>query len=168
MPAEITLVLVRHAIAEERGSAWPDDDERPLSRDGEKKWKRGAKGLATVLPEVDLLLCSPLRRTRQTADVLAPALATPARVELFDALRPETRPTAVIAALKTRRVHGVVVLIGHDPMLPQLAATLLHLEGPLEFRKGGALALVTQGLGARGPSRLEWFVTPRMLRALAG
>ena len=46
MTTELHLVLVRHAIAEERGAAWPDDDQRPLSRDGARKWKRAARGLA--------------------------------------------------------------------------------------------------------------------------
>lgn len=167
MPADVTLFLVRHAVAEERGAAWPDDDERPLSREGSRKWKRGARGLAAMLPRVDLLLSSPLLRTRQTADMLAQALPSPCKVELFDGLRPDTRPTAAIAALKGRRAQGAVVLVGHDPMLSQLGAALLHLEGLIEFRKGSAMALVAPGLGTRGPARLEWFLPPRVLRSLA-
>ena len=59
-------------------------------------------------------------------------------------------------------------MVGHEPMLSELASLLLHLQGPLEFRKGAAMLLVTQGLGTRGPARLEWFLTPRVLRELAG
>jgi broad specificity phosphatase PhoE len=70
---EVHLLLVRHAIAEERGAAWPDDDQRPLSHDGARKWKRAARGLARVVPSVDLLLTSPLTRTFQTAEILARA-----------------------------------------------------------------------------------------------
>ena len=53
-------------------------------------------------------------------------------------------------------------------MLSELAALLLHLQGPLEFRKGAAMLLVTSGFGTRGPARLEWFLTPRVLREIAG
>ena len=53
-------------------------------------------------------------------------------------------------------------------MLSELASLLMHLQGPLEFRKGAAMLLGTQGLGTRGPARLEWFLTPRVLRDLAG
>jgi hypothetical protein len=28
------------------------------------------------------------------------------------------------------------------------------------------MALITQGLGTRGPARLEWFLTPRQLRLI--
>jgi phosphohistidine phosphatase SixA len=85
---------------------------------------------------------------------------------LFEALRPDTGPATVISALRARGLSGTVVLVGHEPMLSELASTLLHLQGPVEFRKGAAMALITQGLGTRGPARLEWFLTPRQLRLI--
>lgn len=166
MAAEIRLVLVRHAIAEERGPSWPDDDERPLTREGMRKWKQAARGLALLVPRADALLTSPLVRTCQTAEVLAHAMGGQTRLEPFAALRPGTGTVDTIAALKARPVKGTVLLVGHEPSLSELASTLLHLHGAVEFKKGAAMALVTQGLGARGPARLEWFVTPRLLRAL--
>jgi len=165
---ELHVLLVRHAIAEERGAAWPDDDQRPLSHDGTRKWKRAARGLARVMPSVDLLLTSPLTRTFQTAEILARALSPSPKVQMFEALRPETRPGTLVTALRSRSPKGTVVLVGHEPMLSELASLLMHLQGPLEFRKGAAMLLVTQGLGTRGPARLEWFLTPRVLRDLAG
>jgi phosphohistidine phosphatase len=165
---ELQLVLVRHAIAEERGAAWPDDEQRPLSRDGARKWKRAARGLARVVPTVDQLLTSPLTRTFQTAEILAKALSPAPKLQLFDALRPDTPAGAVVTALRARSPKGTVVLVGHEPMLSELAALLLHLQGPLEFRKGAAMLLVTNGFGTRGPARLEWFLTPRVMREVGG
>jgi phosphohistidine phosphatase len=165
---ELQLLLIRHAIAEERGSAWPDDDQRPLSRDGARKWKRAARGLTRVIPVVDHLLTSPLTRTFQTAEILAKALSTSPKVQLLDALRPDTPPRSLLTALRSKPLKGTIALVGHEPMLSELTALLLHLEGPLEFRKGAAMLLVTNGLGTRGPARLEWFLTPRVLRAVAG
>jgi phosphohistidine phosphatase len=165
---ELHLLLVRHAIAEERGAAWPDDDQRPLSRDGARKWKRAAHGLAQVVPGVDHLLTSPLTRTFQTAEILAKALSPSPKVQLLDELRPDARAASLVAALRAKSPKGTVVLVGHEPMLSELAARLLHLQGSLEFRKGAAMLLVTSGLGTRGPARLEWFLTPRVLRAIAG
>lgn len=168
MAVDLQLLLIRHAIAEERGAAWPDDDQRPLSRDGIRKWKRAARGLARIVPSVDLLVTSPLTRCFQTAEILARALTPSPKVQMFDALRPDTRPGALVTALRTRAPKGTVAMVGHEPMLSELAALLLHLQGPLEFRKGAAMLLITQGLGTRGPSRLEWFLTPRVMRELAG
>ena len=81
MATELQLLLVRHAIAEERGAAWPDDEQRPLSHDGARKWKRAARGLARVVPVVDQLLTSPLTRTFQTAEILAKALSPSPKVQ---------------------------------------------------------------------------------------
>lgn len=167
MPAETTLYLVRHAIAEERGAAWPDDDVRPLSRDGIRKWRRGASGFAAIAPGIDLVLTSPLLRARQTADLLQARLQGRPPVEESDALGPDVPPAVLLKRLRQRQVPAHVVLVGHEPSLSRLAATLLHLEGALDVRKGSAMAIVVTGLGARGPGRLEWYATPRMLRRLA-
>lgn len=131
-----------------------------------RKWKQAARGLALLVPRADALLTSPLVRTWQTAEVLAQSMHGSIKLEPFTALRPDTRIVDTIAALKARPVKGTAVLVGHEPLLSELASSLLHLHGPLEFKKGAALSLVTQGLGARGPARLEWFVTPRVLRDL--
>ena len=168
MSAETTLYLVRHAIAEERGAAWPDDDVRPLSRDGVRRWRRGAAGLAALVANVDLILSSPLLRARQTAEILQDRLQGRPLIEDFDALKPDVPPLVVLKRLRQRQPPAHVALVGHEPALSRLAATLLHLEGALDLRKGSAMAIAVAGLGTRGPGRLEWYATPRMLRRLAG
>lgn len=168
MSTEVTLYLVRHAIAEDRGPAWPDDDVRPLTREGIRRWKRGARGFATLVPSVDLLLSSPLLRARQTADLLRGAWPSSPPLEDFDGLGPDVPPAVLLKRLRQRQVPSQVVLVGHEPSLSRLAATLLHCEGAIEPRKGSAMAIVVSGLGTRGPGRLEWYATPRMLRRLAG
>ena len=163
---EVQLILVRHAIAEESGPAWPDDGQRPLTRDGARKWKAAARGLASLVPAVDALLTSPLVRAVQTAEVLSRALVPSPRLVLCDALQPGATPQVVLASLRQRHLEGTVVLVGHEPSLSELAGALLHAQGAIEFRKGAALALTTRGLGQRGPARLDWFLPPRALRAL--
>ena len=74
MPGPFHLYLVRHAVAEERGPAWPDDSQRPLTEEGAKRWRRQAAGLAALEARPDLILTSPFTRARQTADLLAAAL----------------------------------------------------------------------------------------------
>lgn len=168
MAAETTLYLLRHAIAEDRGAAWPDDEVRPLSRDGIRKWRRGAAGFAALVPAVDLILSSPLLRARQTAEMLQLRLTGRPPIQDFDALKPDVPPLVVLKRLRHRQPPGHVVLVGHEPGLSRLAATLLHLEGALDLGKGSAMAIAVAGLGTRGPGRLEWYATPRMLRRIAG
>jgi phosphohistidine phosphatase len=65
------LYLVRHGVAFDADpTQWPDDRDRPLTPDGEKKFREVAAGLATLAPTVDVVLSSPLVRAWQTAQIL--------------------------------------------------------------------------------------------------
>ena len=63
------LILWRHAEAEE-GGVGMDDLQRALTPRGEKQAVRMAAWLVRQLPEGLRVLCSPARRTEQTAQAL--------------------------------------------------------------------------------------------------
>ncbi|HSD65172.1 MAG TPA: histidine phosphatase family protein, partial [Vicinamibacteria bacterium] len=67
------LLIIRHAIAAERGTPGIPDEERPLTPEGETKFREVAKGLARLVARPDALLTSPLLRARQTAAIAAEA-----------------------------------------------------------------------------------------------
>ena len=73
MPGPYELYLVRHGLADERGDSWPDDTKRPLTEEGISSLRKSARGLARAGVSFDVILTSPLVRTRQTADVIASA-----------------------------------------------------------------------------------------------
>ncbi len=66
------LYLVRHATAEDRAET--GDDERALTEEGKAKMIRATRGLAKLKVRPDLILASPLRRARETAEILAEGL----------------------------------------------------------------------------------------------
>ena len=45
MAGTVELLLVRHAIAAERGPNYPDDRKRPLTSEGVTRFKRVVEGL---------------------------------------------------------------------------------------------------------------------------
>ena len=64
------LYLVRHAIAFDFDtSQWPDDSQRPLTPEGQKRFSRAARAWR-ARPSVDLVLSSPWVRAWQTAELL--------------------------------------------------------------------------------------------------
>ncbi|MDQ4042861.1 MAG: histidine phosphatase family protein, partial [Actinomycetota bacterium] len=68
------LYVVRHAVAQKRDeNIWPDDSERPLTVEGEEKFRRAARGLLRLVPEVEVVLSSPFTRTWGTAEILEQA-----------------------------------------------------------------------------------------------
>ena len=63
---------MRHAIAVDPGEPGIETDEvRPLSSKGIKRTRKAARGLKRLAVPFDALLTSPLRRARQTADIVA-------------------------------------------------------------------------------------------------
>ncbi len=164
----LQLVLVRHAVAEDRDRrCWPDDRKRPLTRDGMRKFRKAAAGLGVLCAPVDRVLTSPLVRAQQTAALLSEVAGWPPAVAT-----PELAPGGTVArVLKVLRESSAerVALVGHEPDLTQLLA--VSIAGPdvvlgCELKKGAAIALCFAAEPRPGRGRLQWLATPRMLRAL--
>jgi phosphohistidine phosphatase len=166
MPA-FTLYLIRHAEAAERGDAWPDDTVRPLTADGRRRFEHAVEGLARLEVSIDLVLASPLTRTRQTAEILSRVLPEHPKVVDVKALAPGGTHAAIVAALTEHATHSSLAVVGHEPGLGTLAARLMGTRAPLAFKKGAVCRIDLGSLPPSGPGTLKWFVTPRMLRALA-
>lgn len=159
----MTVYLVRHAIAEDRGPVWPDDHARPLTVRGAARMQQIARRLADRGVQVERIWSSPLVRALQTADILAPLWTPAGTVEVVEALAPGHTPSHAGPALAARRASGPVALVGHEPDLGWLAAWMIGAESPVPFKKGGVARVdVPDGLAA-GAGRLVWLVTPKIV-----
>jgi phosphohistidine phosphatase len=168
MAAVIELYLVRHAIAAERGPAYPDDRLRPLTPEGRRRFKTAVRGLVAAGLELDLILTSPLTRAEETAAILAAGFSRRVPVDVLDALAPGGKPAAIVDAVaRLARRHRRLALVGHDPDLGELAARLLAARGAVEFRKGAVCAIDVNSATPGGPGTLRWLLPPRLLRRLA-
>jgi phosphohistidine phosphatase len=166
MPGPYELYLVRHAIAEERGDAWPDDTKRPLSDDGISRMRKTARGLARLGVAVDVILTSPLVRTRQTAEFVAGAMDQKPAIVNIDSLAPGGGFTAVAADLEKHARKSRIALVGHEPGIGEIAARLIGSRHPIEFKKGAICRIDVDALPPTGPGDLRWFLPPRILRAV--
>jgi phosphohistidine phosphatase len=153
-------------LAEKRGEAWPDDAKRPLTDQGMSRVQKGAMGLIRVGVDFDLILTSPLTRTRQTAELIAAQFDLRPHIVSTDALAPGGTFQAVLAELEKHVKRTRIALVGHEPDLGELAARLLGLRRPLEFKKGGACRIDVAEIPPTGPGSLRWFLPPRVLRYL--
>ena len=166
MPGPYELYFVRHGLAEERGDAWPDDTKRPLTEEGMSRLRKAVKGLAGIGVSIDVVLTSPLVRARQTADILAGGLDPRPSIVNIDSLAPAGSYAAVLADLEKHSRKCRLALVGHEPMLGELAARLIGSRHPIEFKKGGVCRLDVEDLPPAGPGDLRWLLTPKILRAL--
>ena len=160
------LLIIRHAIAAERGTPGMSDDERPLTPEGEQRFRKAAKGLARISGRPDVLFTSPLVRARRTAEIAAEAWGRLETVTL-DALA-QGDDEGLEKALASRGPEDLVVIVGHEPHVSTLLGRLLGSShgDRLAFRKGGAALVELSGRLAQG-GQLVWFLPPKTLRALA-
>ena len=127
MEAGLRLYLVRHAIAEDRDPVlWPEDGKRPLTQRGVRRFRRAARGISALVPEVDVLLSSPFVRAWDTALMLTDEAGWPQPLTC-DELTTDA-PTAVISALQPYADRELIALVGHEPYLGHFAAALLGSE----------------------------------------
>jgi phosphohistidine phosphatase len=166
MAASLELYLIRHGVAEERGSAYRDDTKRPLSEAGTDALRKAACGLARFGVSFDLVLTSPLVRARQTADVLAAALRPRPSIIEIAALAPGGTFQALVEELAARTSGHRIALIGHEPDLSQLAARLAGLRQPLPFKKGAVCRIDFAAAPPSPPGTLRWFLPPAALRKM--
>jgi len=158
-------LLVRHAIAVPSGTPGIPDDERPLTAEGEKRFRKAARGLARLVPRPDAILSSPLPRALRTAELAAAAWGR-LRVQTAPALATDRFADWEAAVSKLGSLE-LVALFGHEPHLSMLLAQLLGSSDAerFAFKKGGA-ALVELPGGLKEGGTLLGAWSPGALREL--
>jgi phosphohistidine phosphatase len=164
------VYLIRHAVAHKRDQErWPDDRRRPLTPEGEEEFEGAARGLARVVPTVEVLLSSPYERAWRTAEILAEQAGWPAP-QTLPALEPDIPPEKVVLALETYAGEQSIALAGHRPGLHELAVYLLTGDAggaDMKIKKGGVVCIEFDDAPKAGAGKLRWMFTPRVLRTLA-
>ena len=124
------LILWRHAEAEEAPEGM-DDLQRALTVRGEKQAVRMAAWLDRQLPSGLRMLCSPARRTEQTAHALG------RKYKLRAELLPGGTPQELLELVQWPQARGAVLVVGHQPVLGEAIAQLLGLpSSACAVRKG--------------------------------
>ncbi len=163
------LLLIRHAIAEERDvGARADDRERTLTTHGEERFRRIARVLTAIWDPPDLVLASPYVRAWQTALILEEECGW-AAPEACCELEPANPPASTLDAVRARHAAGRIVLVGHEPMMHGILSLLLGGAADavsLEMKKGGAALLRCDAPPLAGTAELVWLLPPRVLLAV--
>lgn len=162
------LYLIRHGIAVDRGSDIPDE-ARTLTTQGRQKTQKVAKRLAALGLRFDLILTSPLVRSRQTSEILhnyglsrqikeAVALAPGGKIQdWLDWLGQWQQAASGSLSL---------ALVGHQPNLAQWAEILVwgEVRDVIELKKVGIIGLkLPETESPVGQSQLFWLTQPKLL-----
>ena len=124
------LILWRHAEAYDLVDG-QDDLQRVLTPRGEKQAARMGAWLHKHLPDGLRVLASPAVRTEQTVRALE------RKYKLRAELLPDGSPQELLELARWPDAKGAVLVVGHQPMLGQVAAQLLGIQaGECSIRKG--------------------------------
>ena len=166
---EKRLLVVRHAIAEERvefARTGKSDFYRPLTERGRERMMRSAAGLRSIVPELDVLASSPLTRALETADVLAEEYGD-MPIEQVESLGSGDSHRFLRWLQDTVR-PGTTAIVGHEPMLGEWTSWLLSggMSDFVLFKKGAACLLEFPSVVRPGGAYLAWALAPAQLRRL--
>lgn len=164
------LLVVRHAIAQDRvefARSGQDDAQRPLTKIGRVKMRKAARGLARLVPAIDVLAASPFRRALRTAEIIAQAHAGLDVTPLHE-LAPPSDAEALVRWLRTQHDRTTVALVGHEPDMGRLVGFLVSgtPRSFLEMKKGAACMLELPAPIHAGTAQLLWALTSGQLRRL--
>jgi phosphohistidine phosphatase len=164
----MNLYLLRHASAGLRRPNPLLDLKRPLDKEGKQHCLHLAHVLNALKISFDQVISSPLKRSVQTAQLVATETGFEHRIVLSDALAPTAVFDDFRKLLDAHQTAENLLVVGHSPNIQQFLGCLLvpQHQGvqPAQIRmRKGSIARVSL---TRGPAVLTSVLDPRTVRAL--
>lgn len=150
------LYLVQHGEAVSKEV----DPDRPLSTEGHDDVTRLAAFLRGKLGPARVCH-SGKTRARQTAELLAAALAPEIPIEVLGGIGPNDPVASLVTRLE--ELGDEVLLVGHLPFVARLASVLVTgREAPpvVDYRPGSMLCLGSDGAGNWA---IQWMLRPEVV-----
>jgi phosphohistidine phosphatase len=159
------IYFVRHASAGTHTANPGKDEKRPLDADGIEQCGYVGRALAALNVQPDVVISSPLKRATQTASLIGNEIGYEGKLQLEPALRPEASFADFRRMLEKYSKHEAVMMVGHNPSITEFLARIITkagCEASIDFKKCGAARVET----VRQAATLNWFLTPKMARAI--
>jgi phosphohistidine phosphatase len=116
----LKLWLLRHGHAEPHAA---NDAQRGLTEHGRQEVLQSAAHL--IGRPLEVILCSPYVRARQTAELVVEALQGRLIIEIVPWLTPESSIRSALGSLAARP-EAEILLVSHQPLIGELAGMLEH------------------------------------------
>ena len=153
------LYLLRHAEAADRA---PSDAARELTALGIEQAQTVGTFCKRRGLKPNLILTSPFKRAVQTAQVVAAPLGLTAQNATF--LASGMDPENALMELGAYKQFASLLMVGHQPDLGRLAATLLGLPNDAALPVGKAsLACLEVDRLAPGGAQLQFFLPVKLM-----
>ncbi len=154
------LYVMRHAEAVEANDTL-QDEWRYLTDKGRAMAEKICSAVAKIGPKPRLTITSPLTRAVQTAEIAAQKACRKNVVVASGLLLPGADASELVAHLKGCKDSKRVMLVGHEPQLGSLVASLLgREEGSISLKKGACVTLKFDPESADKPAGFLGYLAP--------
>jgi len=154
------VYVMRHAEAVE-GTETQQDEWRYLTEAGRSVAEKMSSSIARIGRKPRLTITSPLTRAVQTAEIAAENACRKNVIVASERLLPGAGISELIEHLKGCSEAKRVMLVGHEPQLGTLVATLLGREGQaISLKKGACVALEFDPDSNDKPASFLWYLAP--------
>ena len=155
----MNLFFLRHGDAEHSSSP---DSERKLTDKGEQQIKKIARLLEQNEEFPDVILSSPYRRAKESAEIVSRALDRKDRLFIEEKLSCGCVRRNIEELIRLHANANNYLFVGHAPDFGNICAELLGLSQEMEIKKGGLVKLETQ-LAKPGSGKLCFSLYPSLL-----
>lgn len=167
------LFLLRHSEAGKKLPHAGKDRDRSLTVVGKEEIERVGKALAKVGLEFDVIASSPLKRAKDSAQIVNKALKRKGKVEEWQELSPEGSRQSLYRRLAELKRSASVLCVGHEPYLTRAVADLItggdgvaERAPKIALKKGGLARVSIEGFAPKPSGELRWLLTPKQIRKL--
>ncbi len=160
----MNLYILRHASAGTRRLHPQTDKKRGLDKEGKAQCVLIGNYLNALGVNFDVILSSPLKRSLQTASLVANEIGFESQIVIEDSLAPTGTFRAFEGMVREHAGQENILVVGHNPNLSHFLGSLIcspH-RANVRLRKGSLARLDT----TRRPAQLLSLIEPRALRQL--
>ena len=160
------LYVLRHGEAVERSDEICDE-WRYLTEKGRGDIGKVIERVTDHGHKPRLILSSPLVRAVQTAEIAARQACRKNRTVICGLLQPDSDLDELLRHILKQKDAKRVMIVGHEPLLGSVVASLLGSDGDVSLKKGSCVALELDidkdeaQPSLEKPATFLWYITPR-------
>lgn len=164
----VQLYILRHGEAGKRMPASSKDSERALTVTGEDVVKEVAQALTALKVRPDFVATSPLKRARQTAEIVTKTLKIKkGDFEEWNELKPEGHHQDLYRRLALFKPESEVMVVGHEPYLSAIIGEMVFGgSGRIILKKAGIAKVMVTSFHPRIKGELRWLLAPKHMKQM--
>lgn len=164
------IYVLRHGDANADEKNLVDDSKRILSETGVKEIENASRFFSEFEIKFDYIFSSPLKRAKQTTEIIAKSQKKSHVVELAE-LKPEGSVDDLCQRLAKQREGSTILVVGHNPLLSDFVDYMIssaeRATSNLSLKTGGIARIKTTSLQPKLKGQLEWFLSPKLIRKVS-